>query len=268
MITVIVPTLNEVQNIEPLARRIAAAVAGPLEVIFVDDGSTDGTAEKILLLQADLPVRLIQREPRCVGLATAVIEGVRATEADLVVVMDADLSHPPENIPELIRPLLSGDADMVIGSRYVEGGMTPGWPVWRKIMSRAAAALAYPLTHVHDSMCGFFAISRDRLLELAPATPGFKIAFEVIAHGGRALRVVEVPIVFRDRSYGTSKMSFGVALVFFLRWLAAISRLRDRRRGGFYRPQLPGQRNEQQHRGEEHVAVCLSGQTQWERQGE
>jgi dolichol-phosphate mannosyltransferase len=118
---------------------------------------------------------------------------------------------------------------MVTGSRYIHGGSTPGWPLWRKLMSRAAAAAAYPLTRVHDSMCGFFAIRRDVLLELAPAATGFKIAFETIVHGGGRLRVLEVPIAFRDRSRGTSKMTFNVALVFFLRWVAAVARLQFRR---------------------------------------
>jgi dolichol-phosphate mannosyltransferase len=113
---------------------------------------------------------------------------------------------------------------MVIGSRYVRGGTTPGWPLPRKIMSRVAAAAAYPLTGVHDSMCGFFAIRRQLLLELAPAATGFKIAFETIVRGGRDLRVLEIPIAFRDRERGRSKMSFGVASLFALRWLAALLR--------------------------------------------
>ena len=83
--------------------------------------------------------------------------------------MDADLSHPPEKIGELLRPLLEDRADIVIGSRYVQGGSTPGWPLWRRILSRSAAGLAYPLTGVHDSMCGFFSMPRELLLELTPA---------------------------------------------------------------------------------------------------
>ena len=113
---------------------------------------------------------------------------------------------------------------MVIGSRYVKDGSTPGWPFWRKILSRAAAAFAYPLTGVHDSMSGFFALPTKLLLELAPAATGFKIAFEVLVQGGRNLRVVEIPIVFRDRSRGVSKMRFGIASVFALRWLVAMAR--------------------------------------------
>jgi dolichol-phosphate mannosyltransferase len=118
---------------------------------------------------------------------------------------------------------MDGQADMVIGSRYVKGGTTPGWPVWRKILSRAAAAFAYPLTGVHDSMCGFFAMRRKLLLELTPSATGFKIAFEVLVQGGRNLRVVEIPIAFRDRCHGASKMTFGVALLFTMRWLAAMA---------------------------------------------
>ncbi len=114
---------------------------------------------------------------------------------------------------------------MVIGSRYVAGASTPGWPVWRKILSRGAAGMAYPLTGVHDSMCGFFAMPRELLLELAPSATGFKIAFEAIVHGGKNLRVVEVPIVFRDRARGISKMSFGVALLYACRWGAAVARM-------------------------------------------
>ena len=113
---------------------------------------------------------------------------------------------------------------MVIGSRYIRGGSTPNWPLWRRFLSRSGAALAYPLTRVHDSMSGFFAISRSRLLKIAPAPLGFKIAFETILRGGPAFRVREIPIAFHDRSHGRSKMSFGVALQFFYQWLVAVFR--------------------------------------------
>jgi dolichol-phosphate mannosyltransferase len=168
---------------------------------------------------------LIERDEPVLGLAGAVIAGARAAEGDWLVVMDADLSHPPEKIADLLRPLFEGTADMVIGSRYVEGGSTPGWPVWRKILSRGAAGMAYPLTGVRDSMCGFFAMPRDLLLELAPSATGFKIAFEAIVQGGKNLRVVEVPIVFRDRARGISKMTLGVALLYACRWVAALARM-------------------------------------------
>jgi dolichol-phosphate mannosyltransferase len=224
-----VPTLNEVENIEPLLRRIFASGLEIFEVVFVDDGSSDGTAARIRELAAQFPIKLLERENPTLGLSGAVVAGAQVARGELLVVMDADLSHPPDRIPDLVRPLQKGACEMVIGSRYVTGGTTPGWPLWRRIMSRAASALAYPLTRVHDSMCGFFAIHRLLLLELAPAASGFKIAFDVIVRGGRNLRVREVPIAFQDRARGTSKMSIRVALIFFVRWLAAIVRRRRAR---------------------------------------
>src|SRR5260370_42465627 len=94
--------------------------------------------------------------------------------------------------------------------------------MWRRVMSRAGAALAYPLTGLHDSMCGFFAIGRSRLLELAPQTSGFKIVFETIVRAGGTLRAREIPIAFRERVRGKSKMSFNIAMRFFLRWMRAM----------------------------------------------
>ena len=228
-LSVVVPTLNEVDNIEPLIQQVIEHAPGLVEIIIVDDGSTDGTRERIRALMATHPVRLVARDQPALGLSGAVVEGARAARGDLLVVMDADLSHPPGEIRALTAPICDGRADMVIGSRYVRGGSTPGWPMYRKAMSRIASALAYPLTGVHDSMCGFFAIRRVQLLELAPTATGFKIAFEAIVRGGRDLRVLEIPIAFRDRVRGTSKMSLGVALIFSLRWLAAAAHIASRR---------------------------------------
>jgi len=224
VISLVIPTLNEVENITPLLDRIAQGRPVPDQIIFVDDGSTDGTRECIRAHTGPGAVELIERDAPALGLAGAVVAGARAAIGEWLVVMDADLSHPPEKIGELLQPLLDGRADMVIGSRYVKGGTTPGWPLWRKIMSRVAAAAAYPLTGVHDSMCGFFAVPTRLLLEIAPAATGFKIAFEAIVQGGKNLRVIEVPIAFRDRARGASKMSLGVALLFAERWLAAMLR--------------------------------------------
>lgn len=229
-ISIVVPTLNEAENIGPLVRQIMAAAPDCGEIIFVDDNSADGTPDRIREAAANAPVHLVQRANPTLGLSGAVIAGARAARGEILVVMDADLSHPPDEILHLARPITDGRAEMVIGSRYVRGGTTPGWPFYRKAMSRIAAALAYPLTGVHDSMCGFFAVRRTRLLELAPAATGFKIAFEAIVRGGRGLRVLEIPIAFRDRSRGVSKMSIGVALLFGFRWIAAAARVLLRRR--------------------------------------
>ena len=224
MISLVIPTLNEVDNVGPLLARLEQSEPPLDEIIFVDDGSADGTREKILSQSGFAPVRLLERDEPAFGLAGAVIEGARSAVGDWLVVMDADLSHPPEKIGELLRPLMEGKADMVIGSRYISGGSTPGWPLWRKILSRLAAAFAYPVTGVHDSMSGFFAMPRKLLLELTPAATGFKIAFEALARGGRNLRVVEIPIVFYDRARGVSKMRFKVAFIFALRWTSAMTK--------------------------------------------
>jgi len=223
-VTTIVPTLNESENIEPLVSKILATPIPLREILFVDGGSTDATCFAIESLATDHPIRLINQPPDAPGLAAAIMAGARGAEGAILVVMDADLSHPPERIKDLLDPILAGTADMVIGSRYVSGGSTPGWPLWRRFMSRTASAFAYPLTGVRDSMGGFFAISRSLLLEISPPTSGFKIVFETIVRGGRTLRVREVPITFLDRARGQSKMSLDIALKFFVRWAVAIFR--------------------------------------------
>ncbi|HEX4696066.1 MAG TPA: polyprenol monophosphomannose synthase [Candidatus Udaeobacter sp.] len=221
-VSIIVPTLNEEENIEPLVSQIIACGVAFREILFVDDRSTDRTREKICAVAGDQPIRLLDQDRAAVGLAGAIMSGARAAQGEILLVMDADLSHPPERINDLLAPLLAGTADMVVGSRYVRGGSTPGWHIWRRIISRAGAMLAYPLTGLHDSMCGFFAIRRSQLLKLAPHTSGFKIVFEAMVRAGGTLRVREIPIVFRERLRGTSKMSFRIALRFFIRWLRAM----------------------------------------------
>jgi dolichol-phosphate mannosyltransferase len=221
-VSIIVPTLNEEENIIPLVSQIAESAVPFGEILFVDDHSTDGTRDKIRALALDQPIRLIEQNGAALGLAGAIMSGARAAQGEILLVMDADLSHPPERIGDLLAPLFADTADLVVGSRYIKGGSTQGWPMWRRIVSRAGAALAYPLTGLHDSMCGFFAISRSRLLELAPETSGFKIVFETMVRADGTLRVREIPIAFRERVRGKSKMSFSVALRFFSRWLRAM----------------------------------------------
>ncbi len=221
-VSIIVPTLNEEENIAPLVSQIAACAVPFREILFVDDHSTDATRAEIRALEGSQPIRLIEQDDADLGLAGAIMSGARAAEGEILLVMDADLSHPPERIKDLLAPLFAGTADLVVGSRYVKGGSTPGWPIWRRLVSRAGAALAYPLTGLHDSMCGFFAIGRSRLLELAPQSSGFKIVFETIVRAGGTLRVREIPIAFRDRVRGKSKMSFNIAMRFLLRWVRAM----------------------------------------------
>ena len=221
-VSIIVPTLNEQENIAPLVTEIIACAVPFREILFVDDHSTDTTRDKIRAFAGNQSIRLIEQDGAGPGLAGAIMSGAQAAHGEILLVMDADLSHPADRIKDLVAPLYAGTADLVVGSRYVRGGSTRGWPIWRRVVSRTGAALAYPLTGLHDSMCGFFAISRSRLLELAPQTSGFKIVFETIVRARGTLRVREIPMVFRERLHGKSKMSFGVAMRFFFRWLNAM----------------------------------------------
>ena len=208
--SIIIPTLNEADNITPLLQQIAE-VTLPLgltpEVIFVDDGSTDNTRQNITAYSGDLEVRLVCRDSQK-GLAGAVVAGARAASHPHVVVMDADLSHPPQMIPALVEPLAEGGYDMVIGSRYQDGGGTPDWPLVRRLGSQFASLPARLLTSVRDPLAGFFAVDRDRLRALADNMPGFKIGLEILTATAEPLRVLEIPITFRDRHKGTSKMGF------------------------------------------------------------
>jgi len=212
-ITIIVPTLNEVANIDPLLKRILVirnCCNLDFDILFVDSASTDGTGERILTWQEKEPVRLLQHETT-MGLAEAVVAGARNTESEYVLVMDADLSHPPECIPQLLQPLLNGTHDIVIGSRYIAGGAVPDWPWSRKLCSKIATIPALMFCQAKDPLAGFFATRRVRLTGLSDAVPGFKIALAVLAEYGRDLRIAEIPIEFRDRDYGVSKMNYRVA---------------------------------------------------------
>src|SRR5262249_24748970 len=171
--SIVVPTLNEVDNIDPLLEQIFALgpAAGPFEVVIVDDASSDGTDARVRAWEQTHPVRLIERRGAR-GLASAAIAGARAARSDVVIVMDADLSHPPSAIPALARAVLEGRADVAIGSRRVPGGATPGWPLRRRLASRFASALAWPLSNARDPLSGYFATRRADLLALGDAPEG------------------------------------------------------------------------------------------------
>ncbi len=137
------------------------------------------------------------------GLASAVVAGFAAARGDTLVVMDADLSHPPEVVPSLLAAI-EGGADLAIGSRYVKGGGAMDWPLRRRIVSRVACLMGNALVPVRDSTSGFFALRRGVIDGVTLNPIGFKIGFEVMARG-RYARAVEVPYVFRDRELGRSK---------------------------------------------------------------
>lgn len=228
-VTVVVPTFNERDNVGPLVRRIAEVRAGAsraadadwtLDILFVDDNSPDGTAAEIERLAREYPVRcLVRTQER--GLASAVIAGLRAASGDLAVVMDADLSHPPEAIPALVDALRDPTVQMAIGSRFVAGGSVDlRWPLHRRFTSWCGRLLARPLTPVRDMVAGFFCVRRAEL-DFERLDPiGYKIALELIVRHGWT-RIVEVPIAFTDRAAGETKLNMAEEL----RYLRHLGRL-------------------------------------------
>ncbi len=189
------------------------------DILFVDSASTDGTCDQVLAWQGKAPVRLLSLDFN-MGLAGAVMAGARYTDAKYILVMDADLSHPPEVIPQLLQPLLDGTHDMVIGSRYIEGGSLPDWPFLRRLASRIATLPALFFCTVKDPLAGFFAVERRLLSDLSDSVPGFKIGLAILAQYRHELRVTEVPIEFRDRDYGQSKMNYRIGLAYLKQIMA------------------------------------------------
>jgi dolichol-phosphate mannosyltransferase len=206
--TIIVPTYKEVENLPHLFDRLAKIRQEhglELEVLVMDDASADGSKE-LVASRPEAWIRMIVRETDR-GLSAAVLDGMRQATGDVLICMDADLSHPPEAIPSMLRKLEEG-ADFVIGSRYVKGGSTSDdWGVLRWLNSRVATLLASPLTTASDPMAGFFALRRTTFEAGHDFNPvGYKIGLELLVKCG-CERVVEVPIHFEDRQLGESKLT-------------------------------------------------------------
>lgn len=218
-LSVVVPTFNERGNVATLVERLDAALVGiAWEVIFVDDNSPDGTADAVReLARKDARVRCIRRIGRR-GLSGACIEGMLASSAPCAAVIDGDLQHDETQLAKMLGLLESGAAELVIGSRYIEGGSASSFNQQRLGASKFATAVAQRVLKVEiaDPMSGFFMIRRDRFEQLAPqlSTQGFKILLDVVATARGDLRVIEVPYTFGSRLHGESKLDSMVALDF------------------------------------------------------
>ncbi len=213
-ISIIVPTLNEAENLPLLVPRIAAALSGrAFEILVIDDSSQDRTPEVCAALSRRYPLRLIVRKPEN-GLSGAVLQGLREAAGEHLVVMDADLQHPPERIIDLLAPLETGESDFTLGSRYAAGGSTQStWSFFRRLNSKAATLLARPFAgDTRDPMSGFFALRRET----------FKIGLELICKCG-VQRPREIPIHFATRQAGRSKLNVRQQF----KYLEHLSRLYD-----------------------------------------
>ena len=216
-LSVVIPTLNEVGNVEPLLAKLEVALAGiDWEAIFVDDGSTDGTPELLTkIAQADRRVRMIRRIGRR-GLSSAVVEGALASTTPIIAVIDADLQHDERILPNLYRAIADGGHELAVGTRYCDGGSTGDWAKQRLKISRFATALSSPImkTRLSDPMSGFFAVRRTVLLDAAPSLSnvGYKILLDLVASSPGPLKVAEVGYTFGTRQSGASKLDEMVAL--------------------------------------------------------
>ncbi|HUF07117.1 MAG TPA: polyprenol monophosphomannose synthase [Candidatus Binatia bacterium] len=238
---VVLPTYNERENLEPMAMAVLAALP-ECSLLVVDDASPDGTGELADTIAARERRVAVLHRPGKQGLGVAYRDGFRwvleRPETRAVVQMDADFSHDPAVLPRMLAPLM-GNADLVLGTRYMPGGSTVGWPWYRRFISLGGTIFARVVLMLpyRDLTGGFKAWRRElidaiRLRETAGSGYGFQIETTWWAHR-RGATIVQVPIVFRERTAGTSKMSGGIVreamlLVLRLRWGA----IRDALRGG------------------------------------
>lgn len=227
-ISIILPTYNERESLPRLVEQLSKLNLD-LEIIVVDDASPDGTAEVAQSLARRHPIKLVGRS-RKLGLASAILDGLRQARGEILIVMDADLSHDPATVPKLAQAI-EGGADLAIGSRYVPGGGTIGWPLRRQWMSLVATRVGRLLFGLreHDPMSGFFAIRRSVFNRIADSLrpQGYKLLMEMLVRG-RPLRTAEIGYIFQDRRYGKSKISWTIARQYASMLAALLFRKRAR----------------------------------------
>lgn len=243
--SIVIPTYNEAENISRLIEAIEDNLPSGIftEIIVVDDNSPDGTGKivetymqnnnatkKSSLQRQDqeqeqnileingtknCSVKVINRQNRT-GLIPAILQGISSSAGDYILVMDADFSHSPENIPRMIEELLHNPDQIVVASRYIKGSSVVGWPLKRKIISRGANMIAryvLRLCNITDPMSGFFAFRRHLIENVTIDTSGYKLLLELLVKvNGGTTKVREIPYTFTDRQSGRSKMDNGVVL--------------------------------------------------------
>jgi dolichol-phosphate mannosyltransferase len=209
-LALVIPTLREAGTLPAVLERAVAALKGisiPWEIMVVDDDSGDGSEEIVgAAARRDPRIRLLVRQ-RQRGLAGAILHGWRSSSADVLGVMDADLQHPPELLPDLIAEILRG-SDVAIASRYADGAVLDGWSPMRRFISSASVRLTWPLLAApirpRDPLSGFFLVRRACVEGISSRTSGFKLLLEILVRG-RIRTVSEIPFAFGPRALGKSK---------------------------------------------------------------
>ncbi len=215
-VTVIIPTFNESENIQIITKEVHSFLEGRYdhEILVVDDDSPDKTWKVAGALDKKYKVKVIRRREDK-GLSQSVLEGMKEAKGDICLVMDADLSHPPALVPKIIDAVLKGGNDIAIGSRLVKGGGVEDWPWYRRLVSFGARILARPITPVRDTMSGFFAIRKDKIIFNQIQPIGYKILLETLIKC-KPVRAKEIPFTFRNREFGESKLGFSIYIDYLL----------------------------------------------------
>ncbi len=206
LLSLVIPTYNESRGLESLIGRIFAALernALSAEVIVVDDNSPDGTGELAEELARRHPLKVVHRSGK-LGLSSAVLDGWAVAEGRVLGVMDADLSHDPEILPDMLASITEGGAEVAVGSRYIPGGGLGNWPWFRRVTSKTAVLMGRPICPVHDVTSGYLMFRRSVIQGVQLDPIGFKIGLEVLVRG-RYRTFTEVPYTFTDRAAGKSK---------------------------------------------------------------
>ena len=220
-LSIILPTYNESSTIEKMLDAISTATPHGIktEVLVIDDDSPDGTSKivdsYIQKSKGDVSFRIHTRKGKR-GLSSAVIDGIGLAHGKFVLVMDSDFSHPPQMISTMYDELVNNGLDIVVGSRYVEGGKYEGWPLTRKLISKVGNGLAglWLGLDVKDSMTGLFALKKDLIKNLSFEAIGYKILLEILVKT-KGAKVKEVPFVCVNRQEGSSKFSFSIINDYF-----------------------------------------------------
>ena len=208
-ISIVIPTFNEKENIRTIITRVLEVIKKgniDAELLIIDDNSPDGTAALATSMARKHPEIRVEVRKNERGLSSAVLRGFKLARGDIFLVMDADLSHPPELIPKLLAPIIARKCQIAMASRYIKGGGTEGWPASRTAVSKGATFLAKLVTSVKDPMSGFFALRSSVISDVDLNPKGYKIALEILARGNYKT-VIEVPFIFKDRAAGKSKLS-------------------------------------------------------------